>query len=257
MDSSRQRAEVQRIFNQDSDYYITSAPHARSSSLARSVEVLNPEGGALLDIATGAGHTAFAMAGRCERVIASDLTEGMLASARKLAAEKGVENASFLRGDAESIPVRDGALDYVSVRIAPHHFGDVARAIGEMARVLRPGGKLIYIDNVAPEEPPEAERYNHFERRRDPSHNRCDSLPILVEMMEAAGLRILYTENLRKKMDFEEWTQRPNIDEETRAELRRFLENPSPAIRNWLDPREEEGRFVFDEIEAVILAERP
>ena len=40
-------------------------------------------------------------------------------------------------------------------------------------------------------------------------------------------------------------------------ELRRFLDNPSPAIRYWLDPREEEGRFVFDEIEAVILAERP
>jgi len=258
MDESKaQRAKVQHIYNQDSDYYITSAPHARSSSLARSAEVLNPQGGVLLDVATGAGHTAFRMAERCERVIASDLTAGMIASARKLAAEKGVENVSFLRADAEDLGVRGGSLDYLSVRIAPHHFADPARFLREAARVLKPGGRFVYIDNIAPEEPPEAERYNDFERLRDPSHNRCDSLPGLVEMMEEAGLRILYAETLRKKMVFEDWVRRPNLDDATRDAIRAYLDAPTPALRQWLDPREEEGRLIFDEVEAVILAERP
>ncbi len=258
MDTSKeQRARVQRIYGQDSDYYITSTPHARSSSLARAAEMLDPRGGVLLDVATGAGHTAFKMAGRCRWVIATDLTQGMLASARKLAAERRVQNVSFLRADAENLGVRGGSLDHVSVRIAPHHFADVRRFLKEAARVLKPGGRLIYVDNIAPDEPSEADAYNGFERLRDPSHNRCESLPVLVEMMEEAGLQILHAETLRKQMNFEEWTRRPNIDAKAREELRRFLEEPSAAIRYWLAPREEEGGLVFDEIEAVILAERP
>lgn len=258
MDTSKeQRAAVQRIYNRDSDYYITSTPHARSNSLTRAFEVLRPQGGVLLDVATGAGHTAFKMAEGCRKVIASDLTRGMIASARKLAAEKKVANALFLRADSENLGFRDGALDYVSVRIAPHHFADVQRFLKEVARVLKPGGKLMYVDNVAPEEPREAAAYNRFEKVRDPSHNRCDTVPALIEMMEGAGLRILHCEMVRKKMVLDEWTNRPHLDAGTKGELRAFLEGASPAIRHWLAPREEEGRFVFDEVEAVILAQRP
>jgi len=258
MDSSKaQREAVQRIYNRDSDYYITSAPHARSNSLTRAFEVLNPQGGVLLDVATGAGHTAFKMAEGCRKVIASDLTQGMLDSARKLAGEKKAANVRFLRADSENLGVRDGALDYLSVRIAPHHFADVRGFLHEAVRVLKRGGKLVYVDNVAPEEPREAAAYNHFEKVRDPSHNRCDPTPVLIEMMEEAGLRVLHCEMVRKKMVLDEWTNRPHLDEKTKRELRAFLDNPSPAIRHWLAPREEEGRFVFDEVEAVILALRP
>ncbi len=255
-DASEQREKVRKIYSGDSDYYITSTPHAKSGSLARAAEVLNPEGGVHLDVATGAGHTAFIIAPRVDRVIASDLTVSMLESARKNGGEKGVENARLLCTDAESIALADASVDSVSVRIAPHHFSDVQASIREMGRVLKPGGRIVFIDNLAPEEPPEAERYNHFETVRDPSHNRCDSLPVLVEMFENAGLEILYTETLRKRMDFEEWVDRPHLSDEVRADLRRFLDEASPAIRYWMNPRLEEGKLYFDEIEGVILARR-
>ena len=255
-DSSKQRRKVQEIYSGDSDYYITSTPHAKSSSLTRAVEILNPSGGVHLDVATGAGHTAFQMAPRCDWVIASDLTQGMLESTRKNGAQKGVKNARLLRTDSEAIALRDGAVDSVSVRIAPHHFADVQKAIDEMARVLKPGGKLIYIDNIAPEEPPEAKRYNDFEKMRDPSHLRCDSLPVLVEMIENAGLAILHTETIRKRMDIEEWVARPHLTDADKAGLRKFLDEPTPAIAYWLKPREEDGQLFFDEIEGVILAQR-
>ncbi len=258
MNTSReQRDAVQRIYNQDSDYYVTSTPHARSSSLSRAAEVLNPRGGVHLDVATGAGHTAYQMADRCRHVIASDLTAGMLASARRLGQRRGAENVSFLRTDAENIGILDASIDSASVRIAPHHFPDAQASIHEMFRVLKPGGRLVYIDNIAPEEPREQTRYNDFERLRDPSHNRCDSLPALVEMLEAAGFRVIYSESLRKKMVLSEWVNRPHLAEEEKAALRKYLETASPAIAYWLNPREEDGAYVFDEREAVILAERP
>jgi ubiquinone/menaquinone biosynthesis C-methylase UbiE len=256
-DSSKQRRKVQEIYSGDSDYYITSTPHAKSSSLTRAAEILRPSGGVHLDVATGAGHTAFQMAPKCDWVIPSDLTQGMLEATRKNGAQKGVENYRLLRTDSENLALKDGAVDSVSVRIAPHHFADVQKAINEMARVLKPGGKLIYIDNVAPEEPPEAKRYNDFEELRDPSHNRCDSLPVLVEMIENAGLKILYTETIRKRMDFEEWVARPHLTDADKVNLRSFLDDPTPAIAYWLKPRDEDGMFYFDEIEGVILAQRP
>ncbi|MDP6277130.1 MAG: methyltransferase domain-containing protein [Nitrospinota bacterium] len=255
-DAARQREKVQKIYSGESDYYITSTPHAKSSSLSRAAEVLKPEGGVHLDVATGAGHTAFQIAPMCDWVIPSDLTKSMLGSTRKNGAEKGVSNARLLCTDAESIALRDASVDSVSVRIAPHHFSDVQGAIGEMGRVLKPGGRLVYIDNIAPEEPPEAKGYNDFEALRDPSHNRCDSLPVLVEMFEEAGLEILYTETIRKRMDFEEWVDRPHLTGGDREGLKRFLAEPSPAIRHWMNPREEGGKLYFDEIEGVILARR-
>ncbi len=255
-DAARQREKVRKIYSGDSDYYITSTPHAKSGSLTRAAEILKPERGIHLDVATGAGHTAYQMAPMCDWVIPSDLTKSMLESTRKNGAEKGVTNARLLCTDAEHIALRDCSVDSVSVRIAPHHFSDVQKAIGEMGRVLKPGGRLVYIDNIAPEEPPEAKGYNDFEALRDPSHNRCDSLPVLVEMFENAGLEILYTETMRKRMDFEEWVNRPHLSKDDLDGLRRFLAEPSPAIRLWMNPREEEGKLYFDEIEGVILARR-
>ena len=76
-------------------------------------------------------------------------------------------------------------------------------------------------------------------------------------MLEAAGFRVLYSETLRKKMVLSHWVQRPHLTDEDKAALREYLETASPAISYWLDPREEDGEYAFDEQEAVILAERP
>jgi len=256
IDASEQRGKVQKIYSGDSDYYITSTPHAKSSSLSRSVEILDPRGGIHIDLATGAGHTAFAMAPLCDWVIASDLTQGMLKSTRKNGFGKRITNVKLLRTDAESIALRDESVGTVSVRIAPHHFADVQKAISEMRRILKPSGKIVYIDNITPEEPSEAKRYNDFETLRDPSHNRCDSLPVLVEMFENTDFKILHTETIRKRMNFEEWVDRPHLTDDDRSVLRAFLNEPTSAIRYWMNPLEKGGMLYFDEIEGVILARR-
>ena len=255
--SKDQREIVQKIYNKDSKYYVTSSFHSRSSSLARCVEILNPSNGILLDVATGGGHVAIKMAEHCIKVIASDLTKGMIEATRENATSQKMKNIHFLRTDSEMISIADSSLDYVSVRIAPHHFSKINSFIKEVFRVLKPEGKFIFVDNLCPEEKKESEVYNSFEKKRDPSHNECLSISKLNEIFINSGFQILQIEMMKKKMDFPEWVNRPNINQNIITELEKILLNGSPTLQNWLNPRIEEGKIFFDEIEGLILAQKP
>src|SRR5712692_6666612 len=90
----------------------------------------------VLDIGTGAGHTALALAPRVASVVLTDPVPAMLATARRLADESGVRNAEFVEAIAERLPFRDASFEIVTTRLAAHHFDDVALAFREVARVL-------------------------------------------------------------------------------------------------------------------------
>jgi len=129
---------VQSQFGAAAEAYGTSLVHADTSALQRVVELASPKpGDAALDLATGAGHTALALAPRVARVIAYDLTREMLLETRRNAAARGLANVHTQQGPAEKLPFRDASFDIVTVRQAPHHFADVRSAIREMARVAK------------------------------------------------------------------------------------------------------------------------
>ena len=75
-----------------------------------------------LDIATGTGFTAFALAPKVSQVFATDLTPEMVAKASELAQEQAIENVAFSVAAAESLPFTTASLDLVTCRLAPHHF---------------------------------------------------------------------------------------------------------------------------------------
>lgn len=126
-----------------------------------------------LDVATGTGFTALAFAPYVAQVIGLDVSPGMLAQARKHAAEQGIANADFQEGAAEHLPFPDAGFDLVTCRIAPHHFLSVTQFVGEVARVLKPGGRFLLADTSVPDNDPEADHWqNTVEALRDPSHVR-------------------------------------------------------------------------------------
>ena len=100
----------------------------------------------VLDIGTGAGHTALALAPHVSSVVLTDPVATMLATARRLSAEAGVRNADFVEAIAERLPFPDASFDIVTTRLAAHHFDDVPLAFREVARVLRRGGVFIFVD---------------------------------------------------------------------------------------------------------------
>jgi ArsR family transcriptional regulator len=105
--------------------------------------LLDPEW-SVADLGAGTGVFASAVAPFVRSVTVVDRSPEMLAAARRRMAD--VPTVRFREGDLEALPIDDGAIDLVVVSLVLHHVADPAAALTEVARVLRPGGRLIVVD---------------------------------------------------------------------------------------------------------------
>jgi ubiquinone/menaquinone biosynthesis C-methylase UbiE len=248
---------VQKQFGANAERYVTSPVHASGASLDRLVAIAEPRPDwRALDIATGGGHTALALAPHVREVVATDLTPEMLTAARKHLESKGVKNVLFHEADACRLPFEDGAFDLVTCRVAPHHFPDVARFVKETHRVLRPGGRAVVIDNVVPEDKDAADFINRFEKRRDPSHNRCLTVSEWMSLFTNAGFEDVRFEHFFKAIEFEAWTDIKSVDEAARGDLREMLVDAPPRALDALFPEDRSDVLWFYLQEILITGRR-
>lgn len=153
--------------------YATSLIHAAGPDLGWLVEALEPApGDRVLDLGCGAGHAGFALAAAGAAVMAVDTSERMLEAARLLAQERGLERYETVRADVTALPFADSSFDGVVSRYSAHHWADIPSALGEAARVVRPGGRILVVDTIAPDEPALDTLVNALELLRDPTHGR-------------------------------------------------------------------------------------
>lgn len=247
--------QVQSNFGAAAADYVTSKAHASGQDLAWVVEAAALTGTErVLDVATGAGHTAFALAPYAAEVVALDITKEMLEVAQKSAAERHLDNIRFLEGDAQQLPCEDASFDVVSCRHAPHHFPHVQQAVREWARVLKLGGKLVLVDSISPEEPEIATFLHEIEILRDPSHVRNQPLSEWVKFLNEAGFSVNSTREMGVFLDIPSWTQRMRTPAESVATIERLFRDAAPAIRTRLRIEEKEGAFGFTLPTGLILA---
>jgi ubiquinone/menaquinone biosynthesis C-methylase UbiE len=198
----------------------------------------------LLDVATGGGHTAVAFSTRVRKVVASDLTPEMLWEARALAAERHCTNMAFVAADAENLPFAPESFDRVTCRIAPHHFPDLAAAVGEILRVTRTGGLVGIIDSVVPDDPALDAFLNGVEKVRDPSHVRSYRIEEWNGILEPAGLFLLHLSRAWKEHPFPEWVARTGQPPEVQREIESLFLTAFPRAREYYRVRVENGRVV-------------
>ncbi len=260
MDLANHKGRVREQFGRAAADYVESPTHAGGDDLAQLVAWA--EGGpekVALDVATGGGHTALALAGVYGRVVATDLTEEMLEAAREHARSRGAGNVEFRVADAEALPFDDESFDAVSCRIAPHHFDDVPRFVAEAARVLRPGGLFLLEDNSAPEDPELARFLNLVERVRDATHNRSLPASEWCRVIGEAGLEVEEERLFPKTHGLEQWLSRSHASAEARRRVERLFLEATPRAREALRIQvSSEGRVLsYADEKVVIRARKP
>ena len=106
-------------------------------------------GSRALDVATGTGDLAVELSSRGAEVVGMDFSEKMLELARAKA-----PGLVFESGDAQALAYEDGAFDAATVGFGARNFGDLRLGLSEMARVVRPGGRVVVLEITTPTKPP-------------------------------------------------------------------------------------------------------
>jgi ubiquinone/menaquinone biosynthesis C-methylase UbiE len=245
-------------FGRQAHRYARSRPHAQGTSLEALVRLATPSpSDRALDVATGAGFAAFALAEAAGRVVASDLTRPMLEQARSLAAERRLANLRFVQTSAEDLPFADASFDVVSCRVAPHHFVSVPRFLASARRLLRTGGRVVVADTTTPEDADLDRWQQDLERLRDPSHVRNYSPSEWRRLFSGAGLHVdALEDHHRTELLVSDWVRTSGSPPHVVAEVtRRFATAPS-AVRAAFAVRDVGGDVHFS-WPVVVLRGRP
>lgn len=143
--------EIQRQYGRQTAFYANAGFYGSGESLEAMLDLacLGHYRWAV-DIASGAGYTAFTLASHVERYIVSDLTWQMLLQARRVAMESEVQGIEFVQLAAEVLPFDSDSLDLVTCRFAAHHFPSLEDAVREVARTLKRGGFSSWLTRCHP-----------------------------------------------------------------------------------------------------------
>jgi demethylmenaquinone methyltransferase/2-methoxy-6-polyprenyl-1,4-benzoquinol methylase len=155
-----EEGQVRAMFDRISGLYdlmnsvMTAGLHHRWRERAADLAAVQP-GDRALDVATGTGDLALELARRVMpggEVVGSDFSEGMLEQARRKA--EGVAGVRFEQANALALPYGDGEFAAATVGFGARNFSDLDQGLREMARVVRPGGRVVVLEITTPTKPP-------------------------------------------------------------------------------------------------------
>jgi SAM-dependent methyltransferase len=209
-----------------------------------------------LEVACGAAHQAQAVAEHVRQVVGVDLTPEMLETGRRRLAEAEVGNVLLQEGNASSLPFVDRSFDLAYSRFALHHVEDPAAVLAESTRVVRDGGRVAVIDVVS-SDPDLADRYNDYERRRDPSHTRALTRDELERAFATTGLEIGHVTQTEITLPVDRWLAQASTPDDVGdaivADLRSDLEGGPPT---GMRPVDEDGHLSYTQTWEIVVADR-
>ena len=247
---------AKKIFAARAPLYSTSAAHTDAQVLARLVELAAPQSHwTALDIATGTGHTALAIAPHVASVIGLDLTPEMLAEAAALSRTRGLNNIAFREGDVHALPFASASFDLLTSRRAPHHFSNIKQALSEMWRVLRAGGRLVIDDRSVPEDDFVDQCLNELDWLHDESHVRQYRPSEWQALLAEAGFITEIIEPYIKHRPLTSLTT--NVNEQNVRQIHTRLAALTDEERDKLNLIERDGELQINHWYVMLAAHKP
>lgn len=237
--------------------YATSDVHKSGPSLAKLLALARPKrSDVCLDIGTGTGHTAAALAVYAAQVVGLDVAKGMLRAARELYSDVG--NLEFVLAPAQDTGLKTGSFDIVTARHTLHHHPDLLATLREVKRLLKPGGRFVIVDEVTPDADVDA-WYDALERTRDHTHVRAYTLSEWQALILASGLSwVVGDSETRYSLEVENWLERMNLDSSTTTAAYDLFSNADAHARDVFAIEYEEDKATrFEMPMALILAVKP
>jgi SAM-dependent methyltransferase len=179
-----------------------------------------------LDLGTGTGALAFALAPYVVDVLAVDNSAALLAEGRRRG--EAFPNVTFVEADATNLDVRRGTFDLSGCSRVLHHVPRPEMIVASLARAIRFGGRVVVIDQIAPADPLVALELDRFERARNPEHQRLLPDADVRGLLEANGLVVERTRFSEEKRDLAWYLDLADCQGEDR-ERANELAPPSPT----------------------------
>jgi ubiquinone/menaquinone biosynthesis C-methylase UbiE len=238
--------QVADAFGTTAAAYLTSAVHATGADLQELArEVGATPGAVVLDLGCGAGHVSFAVAPGAQSVVAYDIAEPMLATVAGAARERGLDNIRTQQGPAEKLPFADASFDWVLSRMSAHHWHGVPAALAEVRRVLKPGGRVLFVDIAGADHPLLDTHIQAIELLRDGSHIRDYRADEWIALFEDAGFQAKVKSRWRLPLEFDAWVKRMRTPPERVVAIKSMWNNAPDEVRQYFAVQED-GSFELD-----------
>jgi ubiquinone/menaquinone biosynthesis C-methylase UbiE len=250
--------KVKAQFSKTAQAYVSSTIHAKGDDLKLLLELAGDvTHKAVLDIATGGGHTALAFAKAGAWVTATDLTPAMLETAKTFIAEQGVDSVVFQEASAEALPFEAQSFDIITCRIAAHHFAEPKKFASEVTRVLKPDGTFLLVDNISPADSNLAEVMNSIEKTRDPSHVWAYNFPTWLNWLTEAGLELHHLTRFKRSKNYSYWTSYAQTPKSVVAELEHTILSLPESQQKYFEIIVKEERLETLSHEVMVLMAKP
>jgi SAM-dependent methyltransferase len=204
-------------------------------------------GQTVAEIGAGTANFLSLFGDEAGRLIAVDLTFGMLAEARRH------RDVGLIQGDGNRLPFRSGSIDLVASAQAFHHIMQPVPVLKEMRRTAAPSGRVLVVDQIAPESWEKAAVMNELEVLRDPSHAASRPASAFRIMMRAAGLEIVDERIVADRSSLSQWMWPGEFPPERIERVRDFIGRH--ADKSGMEFEADGDDYAFTRRRIMLLAE--
>jgi ubiquinone/menaquinone biosynthesis C-methylase UbiE len=254
------RRTAKEQFDRQAEYYDDQWARWTDESLRAMFELYQPApNDIVLDVATGTGYTAMALAPLVANVVAADISAGMLTQARVNSGTRNISNIAFCEAAAEFMPFTCEGFSLITCRIAAHHFVSVESFLSECRRLLRTGGSLLLADTAIPDDSEAGAWQNEIEALRDPSHVRNRTQREWSTLFNAAGFHCETVGLLKGAVPIEvdDWMIKAGCTDQQKAAVISMLETAPQSARVHFELAFRQAHWYLSWYRVVIRAVRP